>query len=70
MENRLIHAFVYAISGFCLGFVLMTFWDVSSHTQINPFRIVLYCTLFFAVWGFVFPNSVKGIFMALWNLFK
>ncbi|WP_257221921.1 hypothetical protein [Acinetobacter sp. YH16051] len=70
MENRIIHAFVYALSGAVLGLILIPVWGLFINTQTSPVSIVLASSLFFAIWGFLFPNSVKNVFMYLWNFFK
>ncbi len=70
MENRIIHAFVYALSGAVLGLILIPVWDsLSIH---KPVLSVSYWHhhSFFAIWGFLFPNSVKNVFMYLWNFLR
>ena len=57
MENRIIHAFVYALSGAVLGLILIPVWGLFINTQTSPVSIVLASSLFFAIWGFLFPNS-------------
>ena len=70
MENRIIHAFVYALSGAVLGLILIPVWGLFINTQTSPVSIVLASSLFFAIWGFLFPNSVKNVFMYLWNFLR
>lgn len=70
MENRIIHAFVYALSGAVFGLILIPVWALSINTQTSPVSIVLASSLFFALWGFFFPNSVKNVFMYLWNFLR
>ncbi|WP_180168182.1 hypothetical protein [Acinetobacter sp. YH01003] len=70
MENRITHAFVYALSGAVLGLILIPVWGLFINTQTSPVSIVLASSLFFAIWGFLFPNSVKNVFMYLWNFLR
>ncbi len=70
MENRIIHAFVYALSGAVFGLILIPVWGLFINTQTSPVSIVLASSLFFALWGFFFPNSVKNVFMYLWNFLR
>ncbi|WP_257218771.1 MULTISPECIES: hypothetical protein [unclassified Acinetobacter] len=70
MENRIIHAFVYALSGAVLGLILIPVWGLFINPQTSPVSIVLASSLFFAIWGFLFPNSVKNVFMYLWNFLR
>ena len=70
MENRIIHAFVYALSGAVLGLILIPVWGLFINTQTSPVSIVLAASLFFGIWGFIFPNSVKNVFMYLWNFLR
>ena len=70
MENRIIHAFVYALSGAVLGLFLIPVWGLFINIQTSPVSIVLASSLFFAIWGFLFPNSAKNVFMYLWNWFR
>ena len=70
MENRIIHAFVYALSGAVLGLILIPVWGLFINIQTSPVSIVLASSLFFAIWGFLFPNSVKNVFMYLWNFLR
>lgn len=71
MENHFIHAFVYALSGAVLGLILIPVWGLYINTQSNPINIILAASLFFGIWGFIFPHSVvKNIFMFLWHWFK
>ena len=70
MENRIIHAFVYAFSGAVLGLILIPVWGLFINTQTSPVSIVLASSLFFAIWGFLFPNSAKNVFMYLWNFLR
>ena len=70
MENRIIHAFVYALSGAVLGLILIPVWRLFINTQTSPVSIVLASSLFFAIWGFLFPNSVKNVFMYLWSFLR
>ena len=70
MENRIIHAFVYALSGAVLGLILIPVWGLFINTQTSPVSIVLASSLFFTIWGFLFPNSVKNVFMYLWNFLR
>ncbi len=70
MENRIIHAFVYALSGAVLGLILIPVWGLFINTQTSPVSIVLASSLFFAIWGFLFPNSFKIVFMYLWNFLR
>ena len=70
MENRIIHAFVYALSGAVLGLILIPVWGLFINTQTSPVSIVLASSLFFGIWGFLFPNSAKNVFMYLWNFLR
>lgn len=70
MKNRCIHAFVYALSGAILGLILIPVWGLFINTQTSLVSIVLASSLFFAIWGFLFPNSVKNVFMYLWNFLR
>ena len=70
MENRIIHAFVYALSGAVLGLILIPVWGLFINIQTSPVSIVLASSLFFAIWGFLFPNSAKNVFMYLWNFLR
>lgn len=67
MENRIIHAFVYALSGAVLGLILIPVWGLLIN---SPVSIVLASSLFFAIWGFLLPNSVKNVFMYVWHWFR
>lgn len=70
MENRIIHTFVYALSGAVLGLILIPVWGLFINTQTSPVSIVLAASLLFGICGFIFPNSVKNVFMYLWHWFR
>ena len=70
MENRIIHAFVYALSGAVLGLILIPVWGLFINTLTRPVSIVLAASLLFGICGFIFPKSVKNVFMYLWHWFR
>lgn len=70
MDERLIQAFYYAIGGLILGIAIAIKWSYFIDMHTNSALIIFITTISSAILGFLFPNSIKGLFMVLWNLFK
>ena len=70
MDDRIIHAFYYALGGFLLGIVIAIQWSYTIDTHMNSTLIIMVTTLSSAILGFLFPKSIAHIFKVFWNFFK
>jgi hypothetical protein len=70
MDDRVIQAFYYAIGGLVLGIAIAIKWSYFIDTHTNSALIIFITTISSAILGFLFPNSIKGLFIILWNFFR
>ncbi|NNH36290.1 hypothetical protein E0H83_09665 [Acinetobacter terrestris] len=70
MDDRVIQAFYGAIGGLILGIAIAINWSYAIDMHTRSILIILTTTLSSAILGFLFPNSIKGLFIILWNFFR